>query len=256
MTKFSVFFLLAASAFAQKQPITLETLNSAGRGGGRGGAGSRGSPRGLRTASTSSSARARSLMVYDPATKTSKLLIDTTPIDAAADECAARRRSHGLDQPARPRRRHAVLRRRQDAALQRRRRSLPDPHRYCQVGATDQDAGPGTGRQALARRPMVAFRRGWDLYTVDVDLRQGDAPHKRRHRDAAQRHSRLGLSRGTDAGHRLLVVARFEVDLLPAVRFQPRAGVSARRHARERAPSPSPSAIRRPARTIPTSTWA
>ena len=26
----------------------------------------------------------RSLMLYDPATKTSKLLIDTTPIDAAA----------------------------------------------------------------------------------------------------------------------------------------------------------------------------
>src|SRR5262245_37676879 len=39
VTKFSTFLLLAASAFAQKQPITLETLNSAGLGGGRGDAG-------------------------------------------------------------------------------------------------------------------------------------------------------------------------------------------------------------------------
>jgi len=34
MTKFSILLLLAASAFAQKQPITLETLSAGGRGGG------------------------------------------------------------------------------------------------------------------------------------------------------------------------------------------------------------------------------
>src|ERR1039458_2978719 len=84
MTKFSI-LLLAASAFAQKQPITLETLSTAGRGGGgHGGAGMAGTPTWMPDGKSFLFRQGRSLSLYDPATKTSRLLIDTTPIDAAA----------------------------------------------------------------------------------------------------------------------------------------------------------------------------
>src|SRR5674476_717502 len=83
MTKFCI-LLLAASAFAQKQPITLETLSAGGRGGGRGGAGFAGPPTWMPDGKGFVFRQARNLMLYDPATQTSKLLIDTTPIDAAA----------------------------------------------------------------------------------------------------------------------------------------------------------------------------
>ena len=56
MTKFSILILLAASAFAQKKPITLETLSAGGRGGGRGGAGFAGPPTWMPDGDTSSSA--------------------------------------------------------------------------------------------------------------------------------------------------------------------------------------------------------
>ncbi|MGD0777180.1 MAG: hypothetical protein ABSC05_30535, partial [Candidatus Solibacter sp.] len=83
MTKFSI-LLLAATAFAQKQPITLETLAAGGRGGGRGGAGFTGAATWMPDGKSFVIRQGRSLMLYDPATKASKLLIDTTPIDAAA----------------------------------------------------------------------------------------------------------------------------------------------------------------------------
>ena len=170
-------------------------------------------------------------MLYDPATKTSKLFDRHHADGCRGGECAARRGSHGLDQPARAGWRNAILGRWQDDALQRRRGPVPDPHRHCQVGATDQDAGRGTGRQTFARRPYGRVPARLGPLHGGRGFRQGDAAHARRHRDAAQRHSRLGVSRGTEPGHRLLVVAGFEVALLPAVRFQPRAGVSARRYA-------------------------
>src|ERR1035441_7287810 len=49
MTKLSI-LLLAACAFAQKQPITLETLSAGGRGGGRGGRRAGGPPTGVQGA--------------------------------------------------------------------------------------------------------------------------------------------------------------------------------------------------------------
>jgi hypothetical protein len=67
--KFSIFFLLAASALAQKQPITLETLSGGGRGGGRGGAGFAGPPTWMPDGKTFVTRQGRSLMLYDPATK-------------------------------------------------------------------------------------------------------------------------------------------------------------------------------------------
>src|SRR6476619_2061574 len=83
MSKLTLLLLLSLSAFAQKKPITLETLQAGGRGG-RGGAGFAGAPTWLPDGKTFVVRQGRNLMVYDPATKASKLLIDTTPIDAAA----------------------------------------------------------------------------------------------------------------------------------------------------------------------------
>src|SRR6516225_8358851 len=82
MSKFCTFLLLATSLFAQKQPITLETLAAGGRGG-RGG-GFAGAPTWMPDGKTFVFRQGRNLMLYDATTKTSKLLIDTTPIDDAA----------------------------------------------------------------------------------------------------------------------------------------------------------------------------
>src|SRR5271156_1232126 len=87
MRKLPLFTLLAASLvspslFAQKKPITLETLNEGGRGGGGGGrgGGSTWAPDGK----TFVFRQGRSLMIYTPATKSSKELVATDAMDAAA----------------------------------------------------------------------------------------------------------------------------------------------------------------------------
>ena len=83
MTKFGI-VLLAASAFAQKQPITLENLSTAGRGSGRGAARMYGPSAWMPDGKSFLFQQGASLMLYDPATRDAKLLIDTTPIDEAA----------------------------------------------------------------------------------------------------------------------------------------------------------------------------
>src|SRR5262252_1982969 len=83
MRNLAIFLLLSLCAFGQKKPITLETLQG-GRGGGRGGAGFGGPSVWAPDGKTFLFRQGRSIMVYDPATKTSKQMIDTSPIDAAA----------------------------------------------------------------------------------------------------------------------------------------------------------------------------
>jgi len=89
-------------------------------------------------------------------------------------------------------------------------------------GPAHQDPGRGAGPQALAGWQTVVFRRGWDLYSMDV------ATHKETplttHGTETLRNGALdlGLSRGARSGHGLLVVARFQVDCLSPVRHQPR----------------------------------
>src|SRR5471030_3556853 len=83
MSKLAVFLLITLAAAAEKKPITLETLNQAGRGG-RGGTGMPGPPTWSPDGKTFVVRQGRTLMIYDPATRTSKSLLDTTPIDAAA----------------------------------------------------------------------------------------------------------------------------------------------------------------------------
>jgi hypothetical protein len=68
MTQLSILLLVAASAFAQKQPITLETLSAGGRGGGRGGAGFAGPPTWMPDGARFVFRQGRRLMRYGPAT--------------------------------------------------------------------------------------------------------------------------------------------------------------------------------------------
>src|SRR5438067_5675679 len=76
--------LLAISAAAQKKPITLETLSQTGRGG-RGGDTAHPLPSAwLPDGKSFLYRQGRSLMIYDAATQVSRLLIDTTPLAAAA----------------------------------------------------------------------------------------------------------------------------------------------------------------------------
>src|SRR5690348_13730004 len=80
--KFTLFLLLISSAFAQKKPITLETLNGAGRGGGRSGAGMpmAWAPDGKAFVFR----QGQSLMLYDAAGKTSRELASIEEMEKAA----------------------------------------------------------------------------------------------------------------------------------------------------------------------------
>ena len=167
MTKFGI-VLLAASAFAQKQPITLENLSTAGRGSGRGAARMYGPSAWMPDGKSFLFQQGASLMLYDPATKTSKLLIDTTPIDEAAVAVPP------ADGPTDWTNRRASL-----GGLQL---SADGKSILYSAGGDLFLIHTDTAKwQQLTKTPvaeldaklspdarMVAFRRGWDLYTVDV----------------------------------------------------------------------------------------
>jgi dipeptidyl-peptidase-4 len=168
MTKFTV-FLLAASAFAQKQPITLETLGRGGRGGGgRGGAGMAGPPTWMPDGKSFVFRQGRNLMLYDPANRASKLLIDTTPIDDAAvamppddgptDWTNRRARLGGLQLSADGK--FILYTAAGDLFLIHTDTAKWQQLTKTPVAELDAKLSPN-GR-------MAAFRRGWDLYTVDV----------------------------------------------------------------------------------------
>ena len=154
-------------------------------------------------------------------------------------------------EPARPARRHAVVRRWQGAALHRRRRPVPDPHRHRASGTSSPKRR--WRRSTPSSRPMastVAFRRGWDLYTVDV----ATGKETRLTRDGTET-LRNGVPdwvypEELDLGTAFWWSPDSKSHRLPAVRYQPRAGLSARGPAAHCAPSTSRNAIRRPARTI------
>ncbi len=81
MRKFAVFALFLSAAFAQKQPVTMETLNQGGRGGG----GGRGGAAVWAPDGRSFVTRAgRNLVVYDAATQKTRDLVSTQAIDGAA----------------------------------------------------------------------------------------------------------------------------------------------------------------------------
>ena len=169
--RFVTILLLAASAFAQKKPITLETLNEAGgRGGGGRGFG------GLATwapdGKTFVFRQGRNLMLYDPATKTSKELISAEPIDAAALAPPA---DEGPVDWQNRRARTGSLEWSADGKM------LLYPSAgdvflvHADTGKWDQIAKtpvPEIDPKLSPDGKTVLFRRGWDIYTVDVATRK------------------------------------------------------------------------------------
>ena len=163
MRTFLLALVVVPALFAQKKPITLDTLNQAGRGGGRGGM-ALWAPDGKSFVTR----RAGNLEIYDPATKTSKELVSTQPIDAAAVKGAAE------DEPMDWQNRRSRL---GGMEWSDDGRELlytsggdvfvihTDTAKWDQVTKTPE---PEIDAKLSPDGQMVAFRRGWDLYTVDV----------------------------------------------------------------------------------------
>src|SRR5580658_5752733 len=173
MRKLLTFTLLAASLFAQKKPITLETLNEGGRGGGggRGGAATW-APDGKSFVFR----QGRSLMLYDPATKTSKELVSTDAMDSAAVkgppedgpvDWTNRRASLGGMQWSQSGKELLYMTGGDIFLVHVDATAAADPNspRWTQITKTPQiEYEAKLSPDAKA----VAFRRGYDLYSIDI----------------------------------------------------------------------------------------
>jgi len=171
MRKFTVCLLLVASAFGQKKPVTLESMNAGGRGGvpsgpGRGAGAATWAPDGK----TFVFRQGRSLMIYDPATKSSKDLVAADAMDAAAAAMNPPPNDGPFDW---------TNRRVRAGGLQ----FSSDGKELLYVGGGDVflvhlDTGnwdqltktpvPEVDPKLSPDGKMVVFRRGWDLYSIDV----------------------------------------------------------------------------------------
>ncbi len=164
MRKFLLLLVAAPALFAQKQPITLETLNQAGRGGGGRGVAVLWAPDGK----TFVTRREGSLSLYDPATRTSKELVSTAEIDAAAVKAPAE--EEPMDWQNRRSRLGGMEWSDDGKALLYTSGGdvfviHTDTGKWDQVTKTPE---PEIDAKLSPDGRMVAFRRGWDLYAVDV----------------------------------------------------------------------------------------
>jgi dipeptidyl-peptidase 4 len=167
MSRTLLIVLLASSAFAQKKPITLETVAQAARGG-RGGVGAMWAPDGK----TFAFRQQRELRIYDPGSRTSRQLLSTEDMDHAA-----------LNPPSEDGPFDWTNRRVGSAGLQ----WSADGKALLYSGGGDLfliDAATGKWDQ-VTKTPvaeldpklspdgrLVAFRRGWDLYAIDLATRK------------------------------------------------------------------------------------
>ena len=171
MLKLTVCLLLVAPVFGQKEPITLESMNQGGRGGvpsgpGRGAGAATWAPDGK----TFVFRQGRSLMIYDPATKSSKDLVAVDAMDDAATAVNPPPNDGPFDW---------TNRRVRDIGLQ----FSSDGKELLYAGGGDLFlVHVDTGKwDQLTKTPvaevdpklspdgkMVVFRRGWDLYSIDV----------------------------------------------------------------------------------------
>lgn len=164
MTRLWLLALLIAPAFAQKKPITLETLNQGGGRGGRGGGPVNWAPDGK----TFVFRQGRSLRIYDPATKGSKELISTEALDAAAVKPPA---PYGPFDWTNRRTRAGGLQWSQDGTKLLYESSGDLFLIHVDTGKWEQI----TKTPEIERDPQlspdgksVAFRRGSDLYAIDI----------------------------------------------------------------------------------------
>jgi dipeptidyl-peptidase-4 len=165
MHKSFVLLVLAVCAFGQKKPITLETLSQGGRGGGGRGAG--GPAAWAPDGKTFLVRQGRSLSIYDPATKTSKPLLSTEEIDGAAlvlpsedgpvDWVNRRARTGGMEWAT------------GNVLLYPAGGDLflihVDTGKWAQLTKT---SAAEVDAKLSPDGKLVAFRRGWDLYTLDI----------------------------------------------------------------------------------------
>jgi dipeptidyl-peptidase-4 len=172
MLKFTVCLLLAASAFGQKKPITLESMNQGGRGGVPSGTGrGAGAPTWAPDGKTFVFRQGRSLAIYDPATRSIK---DLVAVDAMDDAAAAAIAPPPDDRPF-----DWTNRRVRGGGLQ----FSSDGKELLYAGGGDLFlVHVDTGKwDQLTKTPvakvdpklspdgkLVVFRRGWDLYSIDV----------------------------------------------------------------------------------------
>jgi len=169
MRKITVCLILAVSAFAQKKPITLETLNQGGRGGGggRGGAAATWAPDGK----TFLFRQGRNLMQYDPATRSSRQVIALDAIESAA--VAVPPKEGPMDWTDRRAGRGGM----QFSADGKELLYSAGGDIFLihvDTGKWDQLTKTATVEQEAKLSPdgkTVAFRRGFDLYTVDVSTK-------------------------------------------------------------------------------------
>ncbi len=167
MRKFAVLALFAASALAQKQPVTMETLNQGGRGGGRGGA-VVWAPDG-RTFITRAG---RNLAVYDAATRKTRDLVSTQAMESAAVQPADG--SEPMDWTNRRARVGGMEWTADGKSL------LYDSGGDLFLidvasGKWEQLTKTAEAELDATLSPdgkMAAYRRGWDLYAMDLATRQ------------------------------------------------------------------------------------
>ena len=170
MLKFTLCLLLAASAFGQKRPITLDSMNQGGRGGGRGAA----APTWASDGKTFVVRQGRSLAIYDPATRSSKDLVAVEAMDAAAaaievspaglpfDWTNRRVRAGGLQFSSDGK--ELLYTTGGDLFLVHVDTGKWDQLTKTSVAEVDPKLSPD-GK-------TVVFRRGWDLYSIDVASRK------------------------------------------------------------------------------------
>ncbi|MBZ5621262.1 MAG: S9 family peptidase [Acidobacteriia bacterium] len=168
MLKVTVFLLLIAPAFAQKKPITLESMSLAGRGGGRAGAGGPGAGTWAPDGRSFVFRQGRSLMIYDPAARSAKELVSTEAMDAAAmnppaedgpvDWTNRRARTGGLAWSADGK--ALLYTAGGDVFL-----IHVDTGKWDQITKTPV---PEIDPKLSPDGKTIVFRRGWDIYTSDV----------------------------------------------------------------------------------------
>jgi dipeptidyl-peptidase-4 len=165
MHKSFLLLVMAVCAFGQKKPIALETLSQGGRGGSGRGAG--GPAAWAPDGKTFLVRQGRSLSIYDPATKTSKPLLSTEEIDGAA--LASPSEDGPVDWVNRRARTGGMVWATGNLLLYPSGGDLFLIH--VDTGKWEQLTKTPAAEVDAKLSPdgkLVAFRRGWDLYTLDI----------------------------------------------------------------------------------------
>jgi dipeptidyl-peptidase 4 len=164
--------LLAFTAFAQKQPVTLESLGAGGRGGGGRGMMAGAPAAWMPDGKAFLTRQAGGIAIYDPATQKSRVVADTSAIDAAAvagslDEGPTdwtNRRARVADMQVSTDGKTILYSAGGDLfSIQ------VESGKWTQLTTTPE---PELDAKLSPDGRLAAFRRGWDLYAVELGSRK------------------------------------------------------------------------------------